>query len=146
MESYNTSAAKKLRTPTIQVSQPKKTTPLKREQVKISHVNEHELLHTQRPQIMKKVSVIVAIVLILSYILYLRVVQAEVDSTYGKVQKQYSELTSEQVRMQMELEALTANDTFETEVESKYGLQKVTEEQIQYVDLEGSNKIVIPEK
>lgn len=142
MESYNANAARRLDESNANIIRP---VP-KKEQVKISQVNEHELLHTQRPQIMKKVSVIVAIVAILSYVLYLRVVQSEVDNTYSLVQKELSELNSEQVRMQMALEELTGTENFESEVVNTYGLQKMNEEQVTYVDLEGKNKIVIPKK
>ncbi len=145
MANYSENAARRLK-PTINKLSSKALNEEVQTQVKISNVNEYEPLHTERSDLYKKLSMIVVLGLILSYVLYLRVVQVEVDTLYGNAKKEYAELSSEQVRMQMELEAMAISDNFEAEVANKYGLQKLNDEQVTYVDLQGANKIVIPKK
>lgn len=75
--------------------------------------------------------------------IYSQVVLTELTSEVSFYENQITELNTEYVRLQSELEASTSIKTLEEAAESKLGLAKIDSSQVEYVSLTGSDEITI---
>ena len=75
--------------------------------------------------------------------IYSQVVLTELTSEVGFYENQLTELDTEYVRLQSELEAITSIKTLEEAAETKLGLAKIDSSQVEYVSLTGSDEISV---
>ena len=73
--------------------------------------------------------------------IYSQVVLTELTSEVGFYENQLTELNTEYVRLQSELEATTSIKTLEEAAETKLGLTKIDSSQVEYVNLTGADEI-----
>lgn len=84
----------------------------------------------------------VAIVVCITMI-YSQVVLTELTSEVSFYENQLTELDTEYVRLQGELEATTSIKTLEEAAETKLGLAKIDSSQVEYVSLTGTDEISV---
>ncbi|MBR5310273.1 MAG: cell division protein FtsL [Oscillospiraceae bacterium] len=75
--------------------------------------------------------------------IYSQVVLTELTSEVGFYERRISELDTEYVRLQSELEASTSIKTLEEAAENELGLAKIDSSQVEYVNLTGSDNISV---
>ena len=82
--------------------------------------------------------------LVISVIMiYSQVVLTELTSEVSFYENQITELNTEYVRLQSELEATTSIKTLEEAAETKLGLAKIDSSQVEYVSLTGTDEISV---
>ena len=82
--------------------------------------------------------------LVISVIMiYSQVVLTELTSEVSFYENQITELDTEYVRLQGELEATTSIKTLEEAAETKLGLSKIDSSQVEYVSLTGTDEISV---
>ena len=85
-----------------------------------------------------------AMALVISVIMiYSQVVLTELTSEVSFYENQITELDTEYVRLQSELEATTSIKTLEEAAETKLGLTKIDSSQVEYVSLTGTDEISV---
>ncbi|MBQ2900062.1 MAG: cell division protein FtsL [Oscillospiraceae bacterium] len=85
-----------------------------------------------------------ALALVISVIMiYSQVVLTELTSEVSFYENQITELNTEYVRLQSELEATTSIKTLEEAAETKLGLAKIDSSQVEYVSLTGTDEISV---
>lgn len=85
-----------------------------------------------------------ALAIVISVIMiYSQVVLTELTSEVSFYENQITELDTEFVRLQGELEATTSIKTLEEAAESKLGLAKIDSSQVEYVSLTGTDEISV---
>ena len=75
--------------------------------------------------------------------IYSQVVLTELTSEVSFYENQITELDTEYVRLQGELEATTSIKTLEEAAETKLGLAKIDSSQVEYVSLTGTDEISV---
>ena len=75
--------------------------------------------------------------------IYSQVVLTELTSEVSFYENQLTELNTEYVRLQGELEATTSIKTLEEAAETKLGLAKIDSSQVEYVNLTGADEISV---
>ena len=91
-----------------------------------------------------KVILASAIAIAVSVIMiYSQVVLTELTSEVSFYENQLTELNTEYVRLQGELEATTSIKTLEEAAETKLGLAKIDSSQVEYVSLTGTDEISV---
>ncbi len=75
--------------------------------------------------------------------IYSQVVLTELTSEVSFYEGQITELDTEYVRLQAELEAITSIKTLEEAAETKLGLAKIDSAQVEYVSLTGTDEISV---
>ncbi len=75
--------------------------------------------------------------------IYSQVVLTELTSEVGFYENQITDLNTEYVRLQSELEASTSIKTLEEAAENKLGLAKIDSSQVEYVSLTGTDDITV---
>ena len=75
--------------------------------------------------------------------IYSQVVLTELTSEVSFYENQLTELDTEYVRLQGELEATTSIKTLEEAAETKLGLSKIDSSQVEYVSLTGTDEISV---
>lgn len=91
-----------------------------------------------------KVILASAIAIAVSVIMiYSQVVLTELTSEVSFYENQLTELNTEYVRLQGELEATTSIKTLEEAAETKLGLAKIDSSQVEYVNLTGADEISV---
>ena len=91
-----------------------------------------------------KVILASAIAIAVSVIMiYSQVVLTELTSEVGFYENQLTELDTEYVRLQSELESITSIKTLEEAAETKLGLSKIDSSQVEYVNLTGADEITV---
>ena len=75
--------------------------------------------------------------------IYSQVVLTELTSEVSFYENQLTELNTEYVRLQGELEATTSIKTLEEAAETKLGLAKIDSSQVEYVSLTGTDEISV---
>jgi cell division protein FtsL len=75
--------------------------------------------------------------------IYSQVVLTELTSEVSFYENQLTELNTEYVRLQGELEATTSIKTLEEAAETKLGLAKIDSSQVEYVSLTGADEISV---
>ena len=75
--------------------------------------------------------------------IYSQVVLTELTSEVGFYENQITDLNTEYVRLQSELEASTSIKTLEEAAENKLGLAKIDSSQVEYVSLTGTDEISV---
>ena len=75
--------------------------------------------------------------------IYSQVVLTELTSEVSFYENQLTELNTEYVRLQGELEATTSIKTLEEAAETKLGLAKIDSSQVEYVNLTGDDAISV---
>ena len=75
--------------------------------------------------------------------IYSQVVLTELTSEVSFYENQLTELDTEYVRLQGELEATTSIKTLEEAAETKLGLTKIDSSQVEYVSLTGTDEISV---
>ena len=75
--------------------------------------------------------------------IYSQVVLTELTSEVSFYENQLTELNTEYVRLQGELEATTSINTLEEAAETKLGLAKIDSSQVEYVSLTGTDEISV---
>ena len=83
-------------------------------------------------------AIVISIVMI-----YSQVVLTELTSEVSYYENQLTELNTEYVRLQGELEATTSIKTLEEAAETKLGLAKIDSSQVEYVNLTGDDAISV---
>ena len=83
-------------------------------------------------------AIVISIVMI-----YSQVVLTELTSEVSFYENQLTELNTEYVRLQGELEATTSIKTLEEAAETKLGLAKIDSSQVEYVNLTGDDAISV---
>ena len=83
-------------------------------------------------------AIVISIVMI-----YSQVVLTELTSDVSFYENQLTELNTEYVRLQGELEATTSIKTLEEAAETKLGLAKIDSSQVEYVNLTGDDAISV---
>ncbi len=83
-------------------------------------------------------AIVISIVMI-----YSQVVLTELTSEVSFYENQLTELDTEYVRLQGELEATTSIKTLEEAAETKLGLTKIDSSQVEYVNLTGNDEISV---
>ena len=83
-------------------------------------------------------AIVISIVMI-----YSQVVLTELTSEVSFYENQLTELDTEYVRLQGELEATTSIKTLEEAAETKLGLAKIDSSQVEYVNLTGDDAISV---
>ena len=83
-------------------------------------------------------AIVISVVMI-----YSQVVLTELTSEVSFYENQLTELDTEYVRLQSELEATTSIKTLEEAAETKLGLTKIDSSQVEYVSLTGSDEITV---
>lgn len=92
------------------------------------------------------VKIILAAVMIIAVcivMIYSQVVLTELTSEVGFYEKQITNLNTEYIRLQGELEATTSIKTLEEAAENKLGLTKIDSSQVEYVSLTGTDEISV---
>lgn len=85
-----------------------------------------------------------AMAIVISIIMiYSQVVLTELTSEVSFYENQLTELDTEYVRLQGELEATTSIKTLEEAAETKLGLAKIDSSQVEYVSLTGTDEISV---
>lgn len=85
-----------------------------------------------------------AMAIVISIIMiYSQVVLTELTSEVSFYENQLTELDTEYVRLQGELEATTSIKTLEKAAETKLGLAKIDSSQVEYVNLTGTDEISV---
>lgn len=85
-----------------------------------------------------------ALAIVISVIMiYSQVVLTELTSEVSFYENQLTELNTEYVRLQGELEATTSIKTLEEAAETKLGLTKIDSSQVEYVSLTGMDEISV---
>ena len=85
-----------------------------------------------------------ALAIVISVIMiYSQVVLTELTSEVSFYENQLTELNTEYVRLQGELEATTSIKTLEEAAETKLGLAKIDSSQVEYVNLTGDDAISV---
>lgn len=92
----------------------------------------------------KIVAVAVFVVSLLSVMIYSRVMLTEITDSINTSQKVLAELESENIRMSVELESGSAIGNID-EVAAQYGLGKIEQYQIEYIDVNNADKIIVSE-
>ena len=91
-----------------------------------------------------KVILASAMAIVISVVMiYSQVVLTELTSEVSFYENQLTELDTEYVRLQSELEATTSIKTLEEAAETKLGLTKIDSSQVEYVSLTGSDEITV---
>ncbi len=91
-----------------------------------------------------KIILTVAMVLAVCVVMiYSQVMLTELTSEVGFYENQLTELNTEYVRLQSELEASTSIKTLEEAAENKLGLTKIDGSQVEYVSLTGADEISV---
>lgn len=85
----------------------------------------------------------VMVITVCVVMIYSQVVLTELTSEVGFYEKQITNLNTEYVRLQGELEATTSIKTLEEAAESKLGLSKIDSSQVEYVSLTGTDEITV---
>ena len=83
-------------------------------------------------------AIVISVVMI-----YSQVILTELTSEVSFYENQLTELDTEYVRLQSELEATTSIKTLEEAAETKLGLTKIDSSQVEYVSLTGSDEISV---
>ena len=83
-------------------------------------------------------AIVISIIMI-----YSQVVLTELTSEVSFYENQITELDTEYVRLQGELEATTSIKTLEEAAETKLGLAKIDSSQVEYVSLTGTDEISV---
>ena len=100
----------------------------------------------RKAKVVAPVKIILASVmaLVISVIMiYSQVVLTELTSEVSFYKNQLTELNTEYVRLQGELEATTSIKTLEEAAETKLGLAKIDSSQVEYVNLTGDDAISV---
>ena len=85
-----------------------------------------------------------ALAIVISVIMiYSQVVLTELTSEVSFYENQLTELNTEYVRLQGELEATTSIKSLEEAAETKLGLAKIDSSQVEYVSLTGADEISV---
>ena len=85
-----------------------------------------------------------AMAIVISLVMiYSQVVLTELTSEVSFYENQLTELDTEYVRLQGELEATTSIKTLEEAAETKLGLAKIDSSQVEYVSLTGTDEISV---
>ncbi|MBQ7873833.1 MAG: cell division protein FtsL [Oscillospiraceae bacterium] len=91
-----------------------------------------------------KIILTAAIVIAVSVVMiYSQVVLTELTSEVSYYENKITELDTEYVRLQGELEASTSIKTLEEAAETKLGLSKIDSSQVEYVNLTGEDEITV---
>lgn len=85
----------------------------------------------------------IALVSVLSFILYNRVVLTELSDQIAKYSNQQTVLLSENVRLQSELEGQVSLKNLEEYVSRNFGMGKMEAYQVQYINLAQNDRIVV---
>lgn len=84
-----------------------------------------------------------AVITVCIIMIYSQVILTELTSEVSFYENQITELNTEFVRLQSELEATTSIKTLEEAAESRLGLAKIDSGQIEYVSLTGADEITV---
>ena len=102
--------------------------------------------HRRKTKVIAPVKVILAsaMAIVISIVMiYSQVVLTELTSEVSFYENQLTELNTEYVRLQGELEATTSIKTLEEAAETKLGLAKIDSSQVEYVNLTGDDAISV---
>ncbi|MEG0570687.1 MAG: hypothetical protein RR497_03480 [Oscillospiraceae bacterium] len=83
------------------------------------------------------------IIALLCALIYGRVVQSEVDAKLTASTNALAELKAENSRLQIKMESLVSIDKIEEIAGNELGLNKVSNQQIEYVNISKDNKITV---
>lgn len=100
----------------------------------------------RRAKTVAPVKVILAAVMAVAVciiLIYSQVVLTELTSEVGYYESKITELNTEYIRLQGELEASTSIKTLEEAAENKLGLAKIDSSQVEYVNLTGTDEISV---
>ncbi len=100
----------------------------------------------RKAKVVAPVKIILASIMALTIsivMIYSQVVLTELTSEVSFYENQITELNTEYVRLQGELEAITSIKTLEEAAETKLGLTKIDSSQVEYVSLTGIDEISV---
>lgn len=84
------------------------------------------------------IAIVISVIMI-----YSQAILTELTSEVSFYENKITELDTEYVRLQGELEAITSIKTLEEAAESKLGLSKIDSSQVEYVNLTGNDEISV---
>ncbi len=91
----------------------------------------------------KIILTLATVVTVCVIMIYSQIVLTELTSEFSFYENQITELNTEYVRLQGELEASTSIKTLEEAAENKLGLAKIDAGQVEYVSLTGADEISV---
>ncbi len=119
----------------------------------------HELQPSQEPRIevessgktkfLPKLKLIVGVFIcffLLGAVIYSNVQQLQINNEITAKQKEYTDLQSENVRMQSEIAGQTSNKNVQEYAEQVLGMRTIDSSQIEYVQIQTSDVVEIPEE
>jgi len=141
--SYEKNAVRKIEQTPRKVSQPKKPQlRVVRNPVKSAPQEKREMRRTAL-QTAKVIAVAVLLLTMLSTLLYGRFKVDELDREISNLTAEITAAQSENVRLNMKLDSVISLKNVEDYAQTRLGMVKMENHQIEYIDLSGEDKVVL---